>query len=230
MTEPKPPQNVDEVILLLQSERPILTKSKTGQAGNRETKYADLVQVNEVVLKRLNAMDTIWSCRPHLDTGVFGLHYSLKHVPSGTEITGIWPLKLSENPQQMGSATTYGRRYALLAVTGIVAEDEDDDGQAAASTRVVRRAPQPKQPTAERPATQRQSRPALPGETGPRDLARLHAAWTKLGWTRDQHLTWSAREVGHPVESSKDLTAAEMATLLERIKPVWEAHEKDTSA
>ena len=128
MTEPK---DIDEVILAIQAERPVLTKDRKGQVGNQKTRYADLVQVNEVVLKLLNSLSTTWVCRPHLDSGSFGLHYSLRHVPSGTEKAGVWPLKLSENPQQMGSATTYGRRYALLAVTGIVADDEVlDEGHA----------------------------------------------------------------------------------------------------
>src|SRR6185369_16309701 len=104
------PQNIDEVLLAIQAERPVLTKDKKGQVGNQKTKYADLVQVNDVVLRLLNDLKTTWVCRPHIEGTSFGLHYSLKHVPSQTEITGVWPLKLSENPQQMGSATTYGRR------------------------------------------------------------------------------------------------------------------------
>jgi len=34
-------------------------------------------------------------------------------------------------PQAMGSAITYGRRYGLAALVGIVSEDEDDDGNGA---------------------------------------------------------------------------------------------------
>src|SRR6185369_621900 len=128
------PKNIDEVLLAIQAEGLVLTKDKKGQVGNQKTKYADLVQVNNVVLTKLNALQTIWVCRPHLDAGSFGLYYSLKHVPSGTEVAGVWPLKLSENPQQLGSATTYGRRYALLAVTGIVSDDDDDDGTAASGS------------------------------------------------------------------------------------------------
>ena len=37
----------------------------------------------------------------------------------------------SDDPQSIGSALTYARRYALAAMVGIVAEEEDDDGEGA---------------------------------------------------------------------------------------------------
>jgi hypothetical protein len=43
------------------------------------------------------------------------------------------PLKDATNPQALGSAITYGRRYALCSVLGIC--PEDDDGNAAAGTK-----------------------------------------------------------------------------------------------
>lgn len=62
---------------------------------------------------------------------------SLLHVPSGTEIKGTVPLMLErDNPQGLGSAITYARRYALMSMLCLVA-DEDDDGQAASLPRIV---------------------------------------------------------------------------------------------
>ena len=40
------------------------------------------------------------------------------------------PIRVVDNPQQMGSALTYAKRYCLLAAFGLVG-DEDDDGEAA---------------------------------------------------------------------------------------------------
>jgi hypothetical protein len=42
-------------------------------------------------------------------------------------------------PQQMGSAITYARRYALMAVTGVFPSNEDDDGKAASGAPAYRR-------------------------------------------------------------------------------------------
>lgn len=238
MTEPK---NIDEVILIIQAERPVLTKDKKGQVGNQKTKYADLVQVNDVVLKRLNELATIWKCKPHLDGDKsFGLHYSLKHVPSGTEEAGTWPLKLSENPQQMGSAVTYGRRYALLAVLGIVSEDEDDDGNAANGQRYAQRAPASRQapretqaagqgqPTAQRAQRPASSRPPLPGETDkmtPKQQGMLHALFGKVDMTdradRMQYVNEVLAESVGPdrqVASSAELTKREAGLVIDKLQ------------
>lgn len=231
MTEPK---SIDEVILSLQAELPVLAKDKKGQVGNQKTKYADLVQVNDVVLKRLNAMQTIWTCRPHLEAGSFGLHYSLMHVPSGTEKTGVWPLKLSENPQQMGSATTYGRRYALLAVTGIVAEDEDDDGNAGSGERSAQRAaPQRRQPASnaaptegDRPQAQRAQRtagpPPLPGEVDGLTVPqrnKILVMFDKVGIAdRAERLDLSSLLVRRALKSANELTKDEARTLIDRLE------------
>lgn len=225
MTEPK---DIDEVILAIQAERPVLTKDRRGQVGNQKTKYADLVQVNEVVLKLLNSLSTTWTCRPHLEAGAFGLHYSLKHVPSGTELAGVWPLKLSENPQQMGSATTYGRRYALLAVTGIVADDEDDDGNAAAGERYAQRAPA-RAAASGRPAAQATAqraqrpgaRPPLPTDAGSAEgitvpqQRKLHATLNELGLgSREDGLREISKILGRPVESTKELSKDDAITVI----------------
>ena len=233
MSEPK---SIHDVILALQSERPVLTKDKKGQVGNQKTKYADLVQVNDVVLKLLNDMQTIWTCRPHIEAGAFGLHYSLLHVPSGTELAGVWPLKLSENPQQMGSATSYGRRYALLAVTGIVAEDEDDDGDAAGGQRYAQRGAsarrqRPSAAQTDKPTAQRAQRaadgPPLPGETDrmtPKQQGMLHTLFNKVDLTeraeRLQYVNEVLAEMVAPdrqVASSSELTKAEAGHVIDKL-------------
>lgn len=224
--EPAPePQNVDEVILRIQSEGLVLLKNKRGQVGNQKTKYADLVQVNDVLLVRLNEYQTIWKCRPHLEDGTFGLHYSLKHVPSGTEETGVWPLKLSDNPQQLGSATTYGRRYALLAVTGVVAEEDDDDGRAAANARGTRQGTQnPPQenpePHAEPPTTVTMRRRATSDNSFTADQLRaVHAGFRARGITdRAAGLMYCEQIINRPIESTKELTKQEASKVIDALK------------
>jgi len=53
---------------------------------------------------------------------------TLAHI-SGQWIRGKLSIKpVKEDPQAIGSAITYGRRYSLAAIVGIVSE-EDDDGE-----------------------------------------------------------------------------------------------------
>lgn len=59
---------------------------------------------------------------------------------SGSSVSSTLRLRPSKtDPQGVGSAITYGRRYSLLAMTG--AAPEDDDGNAASGPRQDRREP-----------------------------------------------------------------------------------------
>lgn len=226
MTEPK---NLDEALAILQADPPVLVKDKKGQVGNQKTKYADLVQVNAVVLSRLNALGVVYKTKPTLraEEPKFVLAYSLKHVASGTEETGDYPLKLSENPMQMGSAITYARRYVLLALTGVAAEDEDDDGQGA-SGRYAQRAAQPQRqrPAAdEQPTAQRAPRPARPplpsdGGTGlsPAQRGMLMGLFGKVGVEdRGARLNIASQLAGRQLGSANELTRAEASRLIETL-------------
>jgi hypothetical protein len=241
------PKSIDEALLMLQADPPMLVKDKKGQVGNQKTKYADLVQVNAVVLSRLNALGVAWVCCPDLllPDYRFVLKYELKHIASDTAKTGTFPVK-GDTPMQQGSAITYARRYALLAVTGVAADDEDDDGDAASGGRYAQRAAQRprQQPPAEGPAEDgrtaqraaqrpRGARPPLPGEAGPGDPVgqdqhrHMHALWRELGYdgeaNRDTRLTITAKILGiddRTLNSSANLTRGQadqvIAALRER--------------
>lgn len=50
---------------------------------------------------------------------------------SGEWMRGMYPVMSTKNdPQSIGSATTYARRYALAAMVGVCKEGEDDDAEA----------------------------------------------------------------------------------------------------
>lgn len=241
------PKSLDEALLMLQADPPVLTKTKDGQVGNQRTKYADLVQVNKQVLARLNELGLVWKCAPDLiPDGAhplrFVLRYQLTHVPSGEYERGVFPL-LGSTPQQHGSAMTYARRYALLAVTGIAAEDEDDDGDAATGRQYAQRAAQrPRQQrAAEEPATAgrtaqraaqrpRGARPALPGEdldpagpVGADQHRHMRSLWSDLNAGGDEHRGFRLRKIAEwldlpEIDSSASLTRAQADTVIDRLK------------
>ena len=65
-----------------------------------------------------------------LGTGHIGLETRFVHVESGQWLSSTAVIPLPKNdPQGLGSALTYARRYSLCAILGIVTED--DDGNAA---------------------------------------------------------------------------------------------------
>jgi hypothetical protein len=228
-------KDIDEAILALQ--RLNLTVKKTAEGAlraGRADKYADLGEYNRVVLTALNELGVIWTCLPTLSGENFVLAYSLKHVPSGTEKVGEFPLPKSE-PQKMGSAITYGRRYALGAVTGVTAEGEDDDGNVASGRQQAQRAAQQgrsrQQPAQEGRPVQRAERPAsgrppLPGENEPvrpEQHRHMHALWNELGYggdeNRDNRLARTANLLGLPeLNSSSDLTRGQADQVIAALK------------
>lgn len=118
-----------EAFLAVQAEAPAIQKSKINPAF--KSKYVSLDTLMETVMPILNAHGLIWVTLPCRDEGEPALNYRLVHVTTGEAVQGTMPLMLAKtDPQGQGSAITYSRRYSLMAVLGLVA-DEDDDGNSA---------------------------------------------------------------------------------------------------
>lgn len=98
-----------------------------------KSSYADLPAIYKACREHLSANDIAVAQSTGFDTdGVF-LETILAHS-SGEWICGIYPIRpVKPDPQSMGSAITYARRYSLAAMVGVVAENEDDDGNAAST-------------------------------------------------------------------------------------------------
>ena len=98
-----------------------------------KNKYADLGSVWDACRDALhkNGLAVVQLSRIH-ENGAPVLVTRIIHS-SGQHIEGEYPLvcKDPNDPQKLGSATTYARRYALAAAIGII--QEDDDGQAASA-------------------------------------------------------------------------------------------------
>lgn len=213
------PKTLAEALAVFQADPPLLTKNKAGH----QSRYADLVQVNEKVLSRLSQLGVIYTCAPTMDDdGRFVLEYALRHVTSGEALTGRYPLKLSENPQQMGSAITYARRYVLLSLTGVAAEDEDDDGRAAGGRGVAQRATRPAAAKLAGRQVQRATAPPLPSG-GPQPYtaaqrAKLMAGFGQIGVDdRAERLDICSRLVGRDLTSANDLTQEEAKKVIDAL-------------
>lgn len=129
---PEQTPNLNGALAAFQAELPRVTKGATGQVGNkRDYKYADLADVTEVALPLLAKQGLSFTAIPDVRDGMFGLRCVLRHS-SGEEDSGFYPLPgLGTAPQQVGSAITYARRYALCAATGIAPDGDDDDAASA---------------------------------------------------------------------------------------------------
>lgn len=98
------------------------------------SKYADLGAVWDACTDALQNNDVAvlqFPCKA--SEGHVGLRTMLVYGPTGETLEESFevPLKDATNPQAMGSALTYARRYSLSAIVGV--RVCDDDGNAASS-------------------------------------------------------------------------------------------------
>jgi hypothetical protein len=110
-------------------------RTKTADAGQYRYRYADLAAVLEQVrpvlarhgLAVMQAVDT----EPAGQAAAVSVSTLVVHVSGAVHQSPPLRLTAPNDPQKVGSAVTYARRYSLMATLGIAAADEDDDGAAA---------------------------------------------------------------------------------------------------
>jgi len=93
------------------------------------SRYADLAAIWDAIREPLTANGLSLVQMPDMVEGDPVLVTRLLHS-SGEWLEGTYPLNpVKQDPQGYGSAITYARRYAAMAVCGVA--PEDDDGNAA---------------------------------------------------------------------------------------------------
>lgn len=141
-----------KALALAQSEMKPPTKGRTAKIdstkGGYSYKYADLADVIECYKAPLakNGLAIAQTMRPQ--DGLIYLTTLLLHT-SDQWIGSEYPIPSYSRPQEQGSAITYARRYAVTALLGICAEDDDDGATAqAAEPRQHYEAKQDQEPSA----------------------------------------------------------------------------------
>ena len=137
-------RTLTEALTAFQAELPRVELDATNP--HFKSKYASLGSVTKAVLPKLAEHGFAFSVGSFVDNGLLVVDAHLLHE-SGESRSLQFPIA-DTNPQKIGSALSYARRYALSALTGVVA-DEDDDGNAASQKTVgeQRAANQAVQPT-----------------------------------------------------------------------------------
>lgn len=142
-----------QALLAFQAEAPKLQRDAINP--HFRSRYISLESLMGEVMPLLTKHGLVWITKPCRDENGPALTYKLIHAVSGELEQGTMPLMLAKSdPQGQGSALTYARRYSLMAVLGLVA-DEDDDGNHATAQARAQPTARPAQQT-ERPATAKQ--------------------------------------------------------------------------
>jgi hypothetical protein len=117
---------------LINPEKSLTATIRTGRPGEgeRSFRYAPLSSGLDIVRKTLGQHEiaTLQTTAIDQTAGMVHLTTTLAHA-SGEWIASDWPvcpIAETANPQRMGAALTYARRYALFTLVGIAGEDDVD--------------------------------------------------------------------------------------------------------
>ena len=117
---------------LVNPEKSLTATIRTSRPGERERsfRYAPLSSGLDIVRKTLGQHEiaTLQTTAIDQSAGMVHLITTLAHA-SGEWIASDWPVcpvAETANPQRMGAALTYARRYALFTLVGIAGEDDLD--------------------------------------------------------------------------------------------------------
>ena len=110
-------------IVDFQSNMTAITKDATNPFF--KSKYADLPAIQAGIQKPLSEAGLGYIQMPTID-GLITRLFSIE----GETIESVYPMTIQGKPQDIGSAVSYAKRYALTAILGIIIDDSsDDDGQ-----------------------------------------------------------------------------------------------------
>jgi hypothetical protein len=117
---------------LINPEKSLTATIRIGRPGDgeRSFRYAPLSSGLDIVRKTLGQHEiaTLQTTAIDQAAGMVNLTTTLAHA-SGEWIASDWPvcpIAETANPQRMGTALTYARRYALFTLVGIAGEDDLD--------------------------------------------------------------------------------------------------------
>lgn len=124
--------NLSNKFMKVLNEVPNFVTDETAQAGNRTYKYLNLATILKTIKPVFEKHGLAFSQRVTFDnTGearqLIGTVETIIFDDEEQIVACSYPFFVTGDPQQVGSAITYARRYSLYAVLGIF-PDKDDDG------------------------------------------------------------------------------------------------------
>ena len=124
--------NLNQKFMRVLNEVPNFSTDETAQAGNRTYKYLNLATLLKNIKPIFEKHGIAFSQKVTFDgTGdgrqILGTVETIIFDENEQQTVCSYPFFVTGDPQQVGSAITYARRYSLTTVLGIF-PDKDDDG------------------------------------------------------------------------------------------------------
>ncbi len=195
-----------------QAEAPTVKKSQKAEvptkAGGKYTyTFANLANVTEAAYPLLAKHGLAFTACPERTERGYELVGWLLHS-SGESLRGALPIQ-GNTAQEIGSSITYGRRYLLGSMTGVVTDDDDDGALASRAKKPAAKA--------ERAAAPAEAQPD--NAVTPAQLKKIGAAMSSLGMTdRPAAIAYVSGVVRRDISSRSDLTRSEAHKLIDALE------------
>lgn len=127
--------NLNKKFMQVLSEVPNFSTDETANAGSRTYKYLNLATLLKNIKPIFEKHDIAFSQKVTFDgTGdgrqTLGTVETIIFDENEQQTVCEYPFFVTGDPQQVGSAITYARRYSLTTVLGIFPDKDDDGGYA----------------------------------------------------------------------------------------------------
>lgn len=127
--------NLNQKFMRVLNEVPNFNTDETAQAGNRTYKYLNLATLLKNIKPIFEKHGIAFSQKVTFDgTGdgrqILGTVETIIFDENEQQTVCSYPFFVTGDPQQVGSAITYARRYSLTTVLGIFPDKDDDGGYA----------------------------------------------------------------------------------------------------
>lgn len=118
-----------DAIHAVQQEVGVIEKTRTAKIGDKFSyKYADLTDIWVAIKPILEKYKLTIVQYPTSASSNIGIYYKTEiYASNGESISAVMPLQTTkEDPQALGSAITYIRRYMLVSMLGLFTDDDPD--------------------------------------------------------------------------------------------------------
>src|SRR5579885_1806930 len=129
MTSSESIKNIMKAIPNVQQNADPVKRESTGQVGQRQYAYANLVSTWETVKDLLKDNHLVVVQSPVTSQNNVGGFFetTIYHTESGEWLSEVMQMVLTrDDPQAIGAAVTYYRRYMLTAMLGLIPDDDND--------------------------------------------------------------------------------------------------------
>lgn len=128
----KTSESIKEIMVAIQEVQQnagTIAKNAKGQVGSREYKYANLNSTWEAIGALMETNHLVVTASPTTGDTSMGQYFetTLYHIESGEWISNTMQMAIQrDDPQAIGAAITYYRRYMLTSMLGLIPDDDND--------------------------------------------------------------------------------------------------------